>query len=154
MGKGVKILHQDCDASLGQDRSLPYTAYLVEYMQDGITKFDIVTAAKRVDIFDYYWDLYRSDFRNMTQSEGRANPKLWQNRKIKRQENKMTIYLDNRAVKEEKEDELEQQKKEAAKMVATIVWHAAVAHCSILSTVEFYLDTIVFGFAKIGYLKS
>ena len=81
MGKGVKILHQDCDASLGQDRSLPYTAYLVEYMQDGITKFDIVTAAKRVDIFDYYWDLYRSNFRNMTQSEGRANPKLWQNPK-------------------------------------------------------------------------
>jgi hypothetical protein len=72
----------------------------------------------------------------------------------KRQENKMTIYLDNRAVEEEeKEDELEQQKKEAAKMVATIVWHAAVA------PVVFFLLwnsilTPLFGFAKIGYLKS
>ena len=83
MGKGVKIIHQDCDASLGQDRSLPYTAFLVEYLQDGITKFDIVSAAKQVDIFDYYWDLYRHDFRNMTQSEGRANPKLWQDPKAK-----------------------------------------------------------------------
>lgn len=66
----------------------------------------------------------------------------------------MTIYLDNRAVEEEeKEDELEQQKKEAVKMVATIVWHAAVA------PVVFFLLwnsilTPLFGFAKIGYLKS
>ena len=42
-----------------------------------MTKFDLVSAAKQVDIFDYYWDLYRYDFVNMTQSEGRANPKLW-----------------------------------------------------------------------------
>ena len=77
MGKGIKILHQDCDPSLGRDRSLPYTAFLVEYLQDGLTKFDIVTAPKQVDIFDYYWDRYRYDFVNMTQSEGRVNPKLW-----------------------------------------------------------------------------
>jgi len=77
MGKGVRIIHQDCDASLGDDRSLPYTAYLVEYLQDGITKFDIVVAPKRVDIFDHYWDLYRHDLINMTQTEGRVNPKLW-----------------------------------------------------------------------------
>ena len=77
MGKGVRIIHQDCDASLGDDRSLPYTAYLVEYCQDGITKFDVVVAPKRVDIFDYYWDLYRHDLINMTQTEGRVNPKLW-----------------------------------------------------------------------------
>ena len=77
MGKGVKILRQDCDPSLAEDRSFPYTAYLVEYKQDGMTKFDLVSAGKQVDIYDYYWDLYRHDFVNMTQSEGRANHKLW-----------------------------------------------------------------------------
>ena len=77
MGKGVRILHKDCDPSLAEDRSFPYTAYLVEYLQDGMTKFDIVTAPKRVDIFDYYWDLYRHDFCYLNQTEGRANPKLW-----------------------------------------------------------------------------
>tara|TARA_B100001939_G_scaffold327940_1_gene322744 strand:+ start:119 stop:385 length:267 start_codon:yes stop_codon:yes gene_type:complete len=77
MGKGVKILRQDCDPSLAEDRSFPYTAYLVEYKQDGMTRFDLVTAPKRVDIFDYYWDLYRHDFVTMNQTEGRANPKLW-----------------------------------------------------------------------------
>ena len=78
MGKGCKILHSDCDPTLAQDRSLPYTAFLVEYSQDGMTKFDIVTAPKQVDIFDDYWDKYGQDFVTMTQTEGRANPKLWQ----------------------------------------------------------------------------
>ncbi len=77
MGKGIKMLHQDCDPTLAQDRSLPYSAYMVEYLQDGMTKFDIVTAPGRVDIFDHYWDLYKKDFINMTQTEGRMSPKLW-----------------------------------------------------------------------------
>ena len=52
---------------------------MVEYLQDGITKFDIVTAAGRVDIFDENYDKYRKDLLNMTQTEGRISPKLWNN---------------------------------------------------------------------------
>ena len=77
MGKGVKVLHTDCDPTLSQDKGLPYTAYLVEYLQDGMTKFDIVSASKQVDIFDHYYDLYKKDFVKMSQSEGRINPRLW-----------------------------------------------------------------------------
>ena len=44
-----------------------------------MTKFDLVYGNKKSEIFDYYWDLYRHDLINMTQSEGRVNPKLWQN---------------------------------------------------------------------------
>lgn len=73
----MKIISQDCDPSAGADRSLPYTTYLIEYLQDGVTKFDLVASSKKVDIFDHYWDLYRSDFINMTQTEGRINPRLW-----------------------------------------------------------------------------
>lgn len=73
----MNIIHKDCDPSLAQDRSLPYTAYLVEYLQDGMTHFDIVTCNKRVEIFDHYWDRYREDLINMTQTEGRMNPKLY-----------------------------------------------------------------------------
>lgn len=76
----MNIIHRDCDPTLAQDRSLPYTAYLVEYLQDGMTHFDIVVSAKRVEIFDHYWDLYRHDLIRMTQSEGRVNPKLWGNK--------------------------------------------------------------------------
>jgi hypothetical protein len=80
MGKGVQLLHQDCDPSLSTDKSLPYTAYLVEYVETETTKFDIVIAVKKVDIFDYYWDKYKVGFVNMTQTEGRSNPKMWGNK--------------------------------------------------------------------------
>lgn len=88
MGKGIKMIHKECDPSLCEDRSLPYTAYMVEYKQDGITKFDICSANKQADIFDYYWDNYRHDFVNMTQTEGRVNPKLWQDPSSKKENQK------------------------------------------------------------------
>jgi len=74
----LRVISKECDPSLATDRSLPYTAYLIEYSQEGITKFDIVSSSKQVEIFDYYWDLYKKDFINMTQTEGRTNPRLWQ----------------------------------------------------------------------------
>lgn len=77
MGKGIKQIHSDCDPTMADDRSLPTNSFLVEYLQDGMTKFDVVSASKQVDIFDHYWDNYRSDFINMTQTQGRINPKLW-----------------------------------------------------------------------------
>ena len=57
MGKGCRIIHHDCDPTLAEDRSLPYTAYLVEYLLDGKSHYDIAIAPKRVDIFDDYWEL-------------------------------------------------------------------------------------------------
>jgi hypothetical protein len=48
-------------------------------MQDGSTRFDLVYGNKQSEIFDYYWDNYRNDFVTMYQSEGRVNPKLWNN---------------------------------------------------------------------------
>jgi len=71
------LYKKDCDPSAAQDRSLPYTAYLVEYLQDGMTHFDIVISGKKSEIFDHYWDNYRNDFVTFTQTEGRVNPKLW-----------------------------------------------------------------------------
>jgi hypothetical protein len=62
---------------LANDRSLPCTAYLVQYEIDGAIAYDIVIPNKKVDIFDYYWDKYREGFKGFKQSEGRANPKLW-----------------------------------------------------------------------------
>ena len=78
MSKDIRFIHQDCDPSLADDKTLPYSAYLVEYLQDGITHFDIVTCQKKVEIFDEYYDKYKKDLINITQTEGRINPKLWQ----------------------------------------------------------------------------
>lgn len=73
----MKIIHEKCDPSLSLDKSLPYTAYLVEYVEGDLHYFDIVSSNKKSDIFDHYWDKYRKDLLNMTRTEGRVNPKLW-----------------------------------------------------------------------------
>jgi hypothetical protein len=73
----IKILHQNCDPQLANDRGLPYNAYLVHYSIDDSLCYDIVIANKKVDIFDYYWDRYREGLMWYKQSEGRINPKFW-----------------------------------------------------------------------------
>lgn len=73
----VKIIHKNCDPSLADDRTLPYTAYIVKYFDEEQYNYDIVIANKRVDIFDYYWDRYREGLIAFKQTEGRVNPKTW-----------------------------------------------------------------------------
>lgn len=73
-----KIINQDCDLSLANDRSLPVNSYVVSYMKDGFTHYDIVLCNKRVEIFDMYWDQYRENLLNIVQTEGRVNPRVWQ----------------------------------------------------------------------------
>ena len=73
----VKILQKDCDRSLGDDKSLPNTCYVVEYYSDGSKHYDLVVSSKQVDIFDHYYDEYKEGFITMYQSAGTANPKLW-----------------------------------------------------------------------------
>lgn len=76
----MNILHKDCDLSVHNTRDLPYDSYVVTYLDDGKLCYDIVQPRKQVEIFDYYWDRYREDFKPpWYQSEGRVNPKLWGN---------------------------------------------------------------------------
>ena len=72
----IKIVNQDCDPTAAEDRTLPLNAYLVGYEDDGRVKYDIAISSKKVEIFDHYWDKYRSVVL-MKQAEGRVNPKLW-----------------------------------------------------------------------------
>ena len=76
----MNIIHRDCDPELANDRSLPHTAYLVEYDDGNGVCYDIAISSKKTEIFDYYWDKYRNVI-SMKQSEGRANPKLWSGKK-------------------------------------------------------------------------
>ena len=76
----MQILKEDCPKEEGNDRSLPYTAYVVEYKdKDGGLHYDISISDSTVDIFDHYYDKFKKDFVRLFQSEGRANPKLWNN---------------------------------------------------------------------------
>jgi len=74
----IRVLQEDCDPELGEDKSLPYTCYLVTYKdKEGNKKYDLAVGNKQVDIFDHYWDKYKTDFVTMTQSKGTVNPKMW-----------------------------------------------------------------------------
>lgn len=73
----LQFIHQNCNPELAKDRTLPYSAYLVEYESEGEISYDIVNSQKKVEIFDYYWDKYREGLKSFKQTEGRVNPKLW-----------------------------------------------------------------------------
>ena len=73
----MRVLRSNCKLEDANDRTLPYTCYIATYLEEGVEKYDLVICNKQVEIFDYYWDLYRENFVGMKQSEGRVNPKLW-----------------------------------------------------------------------------
>ena len=59
-----------------KDPSLPYTAYLVEYVApDGHTKYDIVMCIKH-EIFDVYYDKYGKGLKAITQTAGKINQNM------------------------------------------------------------------------------
>ena len=73
----MKIIQEDCEVGVATDKTLPYTAYLVEYVKENKTTYDLVISGKAVDIFDHYYDKYKKDFKKFIQTDGRANPNLW-----------------------------------------------------------------------------
>ena len=78
MQSKIRILETNCDPSRASDRTLPYTSYLVEYLDDTAKRcYDLIICNKQVDIFDHYWDRYRHNFVGWVQTDGRVNPKLW-----------------------------------------------------------------------------
>jgi hypothetical protein len=78
----MKIINENCERELANDRTLPYNAYLVTYEVDAVMAYDLVISDKKSDIFDYYWDKYREGLKGWKQSEGRVNPRMWGNKPI------------------------------------------------------------------------
>jgi hypothetical protein len=74
------VLHQKCEKSAAKDKSLPLNSYLVTYISEEETFYDIVICNKQVDIFDMYWDKYREGLQDIRWTDGRVNPKLWQSK--------------------------------------------------------------------------
>lgn len=73
----IRVIQRDCKIEAAKDGSLPTSAFIVEYEKEGASHYDIVMAYKQADIFDAYYDVYRTGFRSMRQAEGKVSPKLW-----------------------------------------------------------------------------
>ena len=48
----MNLIHEDCDPTLAQDKTLPYNAYLVEYTKESRIAYDISTCSTTVELFD------------------------------------------------------------------------------------------------------
>tara|TARA_B100001769_G_C22030217_1_gene553605 strand:- start:446 stop:745 length:300 start_codon:yes stop_codon:yes gene_type:complete len=73
----LKILHENCDRKLADDKELPYTAFLVQYELEGKAAYDIAISSKAVEIFDHYYDKYKKDFKRFDQTGGMVDPRRW-----------------------------------------------------------------------------
>ena len=75
---GCEIIFENTTIEQAKDSSLPNDAYLIWYIVDGEERIDLTRTAKRVNLFDMYYDKYgpgavqKIDF-----GYGRTNPKLW-----------------------------------------------------------------------------
>jgi len=74
---GCVVLSHNCDPSAGKDKSLPSDSYLIKYQLDSQFFYDITRAKKEVNIFDLYWDKFRSDLIEIKWTDGSVSPKLY-----------------------------------------------------------------------------
>ena len=44
----MKILHENCDPKLAEDPKLPYTAYLIQYADKDVVKYDLSIGYSKV----------------------------------------------------------------------------------------------------------
>jgi hypothetical protein len=75
---GCEIIKERCTLQDAKDSSLPLDAYLVTYLIDGYICYDITRSAKRVSIFDMYYDKFGpGNITDIRWADGKVNPKLW-----------------------------------------------------------------------------
>ena len=73
----LNILKENCDPQKDNNTALPYNAYLVQYKAgEEETRWDLTMAYKMSEIFDHYYDKYKSVLA-IKQSDGRVAPKMW-----------------------------------------------------------------------------
>ena len=73
----LNILKENCDPQKDNNTALPYNAYLVQYkVGEEETRWDLTMAYKMSEIFDHYYDKYKSVLA-IIQSDGRVAPKMW-----------------------------------------------------------------------------
>jgi len=101
----MKILYENCKPKDALDTSLPYTAYLVEYIKDGKSQYDVSMGWKQAEVFDYYWDKYKQDLKKIGSTGGLVNPNRWDTSMLKKPERKTRKRPKKEDVKEKKSEE-------------------------------------------------
>ena len=75
---GCEILLEKTAIETTKDPSFPSDAYLIWYIVDGEEYIDLCRTAKKVSLFDMYYDKYGpGSVQKIDFGYGRVNPKLW-----------------------------------------------------------------------------
>ena len=74
---GCEILQEMCKLQDGKNKQLPTDSYLVTYINDGITYYDIIRTGKKSSIFDMYYDKFGNCLESIEWTEGKVNPRYW-----------------------------------------------------------------------------
>ena len=70
------ILQEKCDPDSAKDKSLPRDSYLVTYLNDNETCYDIVRSANQVEVFDHYYDKAYT-VKSIEWTDGTVHPKMY-----------------------------------------------------------------------------
>ena len=73
----MRVLHEQCEKNKSEDKKLPLDSFLVTYKVDDEIKYDVARGGSTVEIFDYYYDKYKKEFKWLKQSKGTTRPNLW-----------------------------------------------------------------------------
>lgn len=74
---GCTIIKENCPFKDSFDKTLPSDAYIIEYVVNNKTFYDITRAKRKVDLFDMYYDKFRNHLISINFSQGVVNPKIW-----------------------------------------------------------------------------
>lgn len=74
---GCEIIQENCTVQDANNSNLPNDSYLVTYIHNDNTCYDITRSIKRSNIFDMYWDKFGKNLQTIEHTGGRVNPKIW-----------------------------------------------------------------------------
>jgi len=74
---GCEIIQQRCSKLDAENSQLPNDAYIIEYVHENEIYYDITRGNKVVNIFDMYYDKFKSDLKSINWTKGRVNPRVW-----------------------------------------------------------------------------
>ena len=69
-----QVLQENTTLEKANDKSFPSDAYLVWYNVEGNEILDLTRSAKKANIFDMYYDKYKTDLKRIEYGAGTINP--------------------------------------------------------------------------------
>ena len=74
---GCEILKHNCTLQEAQVTDVPTDAYIVTYILNGVTCYDLTRCGKKVNLFDMYYDNLGPVIQSIEWGCGKISPKLW-----------------------------------------------------------------------------